>query len=90
MQQAEVEITNATGLHARPAHELVKTAKRFTSEISLEVAGKRIDAKNIVKVISLGASRGTKVLISADGPDEADAVMRLAELFTSGFAEGSS
>jgi phosphocarrier protein HPr len=87
MQHAEVEITNKHGLHARPANELVKTAKRFASSIWLEAKGKQIDAKNIVKVLSLGAAVGTKIHISAEGPDETDAVSRLTSLFESGFGE---
>jgi phosphocarrier protein HPr len=87
MQQTEVEIRNASGLHARPANQLVKTAKKFESQIWMDTGTKKIDAKNIVKVLSLGASQGTKVIISAEGPDESDAIHGLAELFEGGFGE---
>jgi phosphocarrier protein HPr len=87
MQHADVEIINKHGLHARPANQLVKTAKRFVSNITLEAKGKQIDAKNVIKILSLGAPLGTIIHIAAEGSDEMDAVSELVSLFEAGFGE---
>jgi phosphocarrier protein HPr len=86
-EQREAVIANQAGLHARPANTFVKQAKSFQSQIWIETPRGRIDAKNIVKVLSLGASKGTPVTITAEGPDEAEAAKALAEFIESKFGE---
>jgi len=73
-------IENSTGIHARPASEFVKTAGKFKSKVELSAKGRTIDAKSIIMVMQLGLSMGTEVVISADGPDEKEAVKTLIAL----------
>lgn len=89
MQKKETTIVNSTGLHARPAAEFVAAAKKYESKITIGKAGeeKQVNAKSIVLLLSLGVSKGTKVEIAADGPDEQQAVDGLVALLESGFGE---
>lgn len=82
-------ITNRLGLHARAAALLVRTANTFQSAIRLErVDGTAAaDAKSILSVLMLAASRGTELRATADGVDEEQAIAALCELFASGFGE---
>jgi len=79
MPQKEVTIQNKTGLHARPASLFVKKANEFDADINLEVEGKEANAKSIMGVMSLGAAKGKKLLISAEGNQAEEAVESLAE-----------
>lgn len=85
--EKQVTILNKSGLHARPAAEFVKTASKFASEISLVKDEKVINAKSIIGVMSLAASKGTVLTIRAEGPDEAEAIETLVSLIESKFGE---
>lgn len=85
--QREVEIVNRAGMHARPAAEFVKTAGRFASEIRVEKDGLEVNGKSIMGVMMLAAAMGSKVMIEADGPDEAEAIGAVAGLITARFQE---
>lgn len=91
MTSRTVTIINPSGLHARPASEFVTEAKKFSSSIKIrdisQVGGESVNAKSIVMLLSLGLGPGTSVEISADGPDEEEAVDRLVSLIESGFGE---
>lgn len=89
MVERHVSITNRLGLHARAAALLVRTANTFQSVIRLErVDGTATaDAKSILSVLMLAASRGTELLVTADGVDEEQAIIALCGLFASGFGE---
>ena len=91
MYEKTVRVCNVTGLHARPATDLVNAAKRFKSKIviSCEQDGETIsaNAKSIVMLLSLGASQGTSVTLSAEGEDEVKAIDALSDLINSGFGE---
>ncbi len=89
MIERHVVITNRLGLHARAAALLVRTATTFQSVIRLErVDGTAAaDAKSILSVLMLAASRGTELLLTADGADEEQAIVELSGLFSSGFGE---
>lgn len=76
-------IENSMGIHARPASVFVKTAGGFKSKIELTAKGRTIDAKSIIMVMSLGLSKDTEVVITADGPDEKKAVEELVALVRS-------
>jgi len=76
--EREVTIKKKTGLHARPATEFVQLAQKFTSSIYITVNDKKADAKSIIKVLSLGATEGSKLRIAAEGPDAEEAVRELA------------
>jgi phosphocarrier protein HPr len=82
-----VSIINPLGLHARACARIVQIATKFRSTVSLHVKGRRASARNIVAVMLLTASVGTTVRIEVDGPDEAEAMRAIAELFRDGFGE---
>jgi phosphocarrier protein HPr len=75
-----VTVQIPSGIHARPAAVFVKTAKRFTSGLSLESQGRKGNCKSLVSVLKLGVAQGMAVTITADGPDEAEAIDALVAL----------
>ena len=88
MQQREVEIINKLGLHARASAKLSQLAGKYESEILLVRNNKRVNAKSIMGVMMLAATKGTRVLIETSGPDEAEALDALAVLVADYFGEG--
>jgi Phosphotransferase System HPr (HPr) Family len=80
-------ITNKVGLHARPATFLIQKANEFSASIWLEKDERRVNAKSLLGVLSLGVGAGESVKVISDGPDEEDAVNVLYDLITSEFAE---
>lgn len=80
MVSQQVTVQLKTGLQARPAAFFVQEANRFASEIFVEKGHKKVNAKSIMGIMSLAISAGTEITISADGPDAAQAVSRLALL----------
>ena len=87
MIRREVEVMNRLGLHARAAARFVHLANRFQSRVQLSRDGRSMEGKSILGILLLAASQGTKLEISADGPDEADCVAALAALIEGGFGE---
>lgn len=87
MVEKTIEITNPSGLHARPAALFVQTAGKFTSNIWIKVDNKKVNAKSIMGLISLAVSKGTEITIVADGEDEELALSEIVDLVTSGFGE---
>ena len=89
MIERRVLITNRLGLHARAAALLVRTASGFQSVIRLERAdgSASADAKSILSVLMLAASRGTELRATAEGPDENEAIEALCSLIGNGFGE---
>ena len=87
MTEATTTIENKTGIHARPASLFVQTASKFKSKVQIKAKGKTVDAKSILMIMSMGLVKGTEITISADGPDEADAVKTLKELVDAKFNE---
>ena len=83
MVQKEFHITNATGLHTRPGNDFVKTAKQFSSEITLTKGEKTVDAKSLLKVMKTNVIQGDTVSISCEGPDEAEALRVLGDYLIS-------
>jgi len=84
-----VQVTNALGLHARAAARFVHLATRFSSQIRVSRDAKVMDGKSIMGILLLAAARGTRLTISAEGPDEMTAVDSLIQLVESGFGEES-
>ena len=82
-----VTICNSVGLHARPATFFVQKANSFKSSIWVEKEDCRVNAKSLLGVLSLGISKGTSIILIADGVDENEAVEGLAELIDSAFGE---
>ncbi len=83
----EVVINNQVGLHARPATFFIQKANEFKSSIWVEKDERRVNAKSLLGVLSLGIIKGTAVTIIADGVDEEAAISTLAELIDSDFSE---
>ena len=83
----EVLVRNQVGLHARPATFFIQKANEFKSTIWVEKEERRVNAKSLLGVLSLGIVGGMDIKIIADGPDENNAVESLVELVKSGFAE---
>ena len=88
MVRKEITIINKLGLHARAAAKFVELASRFASEINLVRDGRRVNGKSIMGVMMLAASRGTTLMLEAEGEDEQDAVDRLEGLVGERFGEG--
>ena len=84
MVSRNVTIKNSVGLHARPATFFIQKANSFKSSIWVEKDDRRVNAKSLLGVLSLGISMGTKITIIADGDDEEEAALGLAELIDSG------
>jgi phosphotransferase system HPr (HPr) family protein len=78
-----VEVQSAAGLHARPASDFVNTAQRYKSEIKVTVGDKTVDGKSILGILSLSIAKGTKIEISANGPDEEEALKAIVPIVTS-------
>jgi phosphocarrier protein HPr len=87
MLERTVTIQNRNGLHARPAAEIVKTAARFTSEITLIRDDLEVNGKSIMGVMMLAAEFGSQLVLRVDGPDEQAAIDALAALIESKFGE---
>ncbi len=87
MIRRSITVTNATGLHARPASAFVQTANKFKSSIFIEKAEKQLNAKSIISVLSGGIGKGTSVTLVIEGEDEAIAEKALVELFKTNFGE---
>ena len=87
MYMQEVTVNNEVGLHARPATFFIQKANEFKSGIWVEKDERRVNAKSLLGVLSLGIVGGTSIDIIADGSDEQEAVDSLVALVESGFAE---
>ena len=87
MIEAEVEIVNRLGLHARAAAKLVHTANRFESDISVSRDGEQVDAKSILGILLLAAAQGTRITLRCDGADEQDAMDAISSLIAARFEE---
>ena len=87
MIKRSIRISNKLGLHARASAKLTQLASRFQSGIWIERNGRRVNAKSIMGVMMLAASKGSTVVIETDGPDEAEAMRAVEELIANRFDE---
>ena len=87
MYTQEITVQNEVGLHARPATYFIQKANEFKSGIWVEKEERRVNAKSLLGVLSLGIMGGTDIRIIADGSDEEEAVEGLVALVKSGFTE---
>jgi phosphotransferase system HPr (HPr) family protein len=76
---AEVALPENVDLHARPAADFVRAAMRFSSEVSVAVDEREVDAKSLLSILALGARRGTSLRLHAEGEDAAAAIAALAD-----------
>lgn len=80
MLSKEVVVNNQVGLHARPATFFIQKSNEFKSSIWVEKNNRRVNAKSLLGVLSLGITKGTQITIIADGTDEQEAVDALVHL----------
>ncbi len=79
MKKFSYVLTDESGIHARPAGQLVKKAEAFRSRITLQRGEKTADAKRIFSVMGLAAKKGDTVTVTASGPDEDAATSELSK-----------
>ena len=87
MYNKEVMVQNKVGLHARPATFFIQKANTYKSSIWIEKEDRRVNAKSLLGVLSMGIVKGTVVTIIADGEEEALAVEGLIELISKGLSD---
>ena len=87
MISRDVTITNNVGLHARPATFFIQKANSYRSSIWVEREDRRVNAKSLLGVLSMGIVQGTTITLIADGADEEEALEGLAVLVNTGFNE---
>lgn len=83
----KIAVNNQVGLHARPATFFIQKANEFKSSIWIEKEERKVNAKSLLGVLSLGIVKGTEIDIGAEGADEEEAVNALEELIASDFKE---
>ena len=87
MVNKDIVVQNEVGLHARPATFFIQRANEFKSSIWVVKDDRKVNAKSLLGVLSLGITRGTEVSLVADGNDEEEALASLIELISSEFAD---
>ena len=87
MISKEVLINNQVGLHARPATFFIQKANEFKSSIWVDKDERRVNAKSLLGVLSLGIVKGTTITLIADGSDQEEAIETLSKLIDSDFTE---
>lgn len=87
MREEQVLIDNKLGLHARAAAKVVHTASGFEAEVFIGTDEEIVNAKSILGLLTLAATKGTPLMVRAEGPDEGEAVIALVELIRGRFGE---
>ena len=87
MISRNITIQNNVGLHARPATFFIQKANSYKSSIWVEKDDRRVNAKSLLGVRSLGVTRGMQITLIADGQDEVEALNGLEELVSTGFGD---
>ncbi|MBE6554634.1 MAG: HPr family phosphocarrier protein [Ruminococcaceae bacterium] len=87
MISREVTITNAIGLHARPATFFIQKANGFKCSVWVEKEDRKVNAKSLLGVLSLGVAQGATIKLIADGSDEEEALAALQQLVDNGFQD---
>ena len=86
MISKEIIVQNEVGLHARPATFFIQKANEFKSLITVSKDDRKVNAKSLLGVLSLGITKGTKIVLTAEGPDEEESVAELEALIMSNFS----
>ena len=89
MTTKTVKVLNESGLHARPASKLVKTASGFQSDFFIKMYGYKVNGKSILGVMTLAAEYGAEMELIVDGPDENEAMKAISKLFENKFESNS-
>ena len=87
MKKEKIILQNETGLHARPAGELVKLASTFKSDVNITANGRTVNAKSILAIMSLGIKENTEIEIECNGEDEDTAMNEIVNAFNNKFGE---
>ncbi|MEA3327899.1 MAG: HPr family phosphocarrier protein [Chloroflexota bacterium] len=87
MKELKVTITHQVGLHARPAALFVKTASKYSSNVTLSYNGKTKNARSMLGVLSMGVGANAEITIQAKGEDEEEVIIALDELIKDNFGE---
>lgn len=87
MKSVQVTVENKVGLHARPATLFVQAAQKHKAAITVSYAGRTVNAKSLLSLLSLGVTQNAVITVAADGSDEEEAVHALAALIESNFGE---
>ena len=87
MYSKDITVVNQVGLYARPATFFIQKANEFRSTIMVTKDDRKVNAKSLLGVLSLGITKGSTILISAEGPDEEEAVNALCTLISNKFGE---
>ena len=87
MVRENVTITNNIGLHARPATFFIQKANSYKASIWIERDERKVNAKSLLGVLSMGIAKGMDITLIAEGTDESEAIQGLVELIHTGFAE---
>ena len=87
MYSKDITVVNQVGLYARPATFFIQKANEFRSTIMVTKDDRKVNAKSLLGVLSLGITKGSTILISAEGPDEEEAVTALCTLISNKFGE---
>ena len=87
MISKDVTVKNQVGLHARPATFFIQKANEYKSSVWVEKNERKVNAKSLLGVLSLGITKGTEIKLIADGSDEEEAVDGLIELISSDFSD---
>ncbi len=87
MVYRDITVVNPVGLHARPATFFIQKANRYKSAVWVENRDRRVNAKSLLGVLSLGIIAGTDIRITADGEDEEEALNSLCDLIANGCEE---
>lgn len=80
MVEREIQVNHPTGLHARPAAKVVAQANKSKSQITIRFDGKSVNAKSMLSLLGAGIRKGSRIFITADGPDEQESVDALCNL----------
>jgi len=86
-EKNEYEIVNRLGLHARAAAQLVQTANRFLSDVTIEKDGNEVNGKSIMGLLMLAAPQGSKLSVTVSGEDAEEAMKVIGTLINDGFGE---
>ena len=84
---SEFIVSNQLGLHVRAAAMVVRTMTPFTSKVSIRAGASIADARSVLDLLTLSASKGTKIIVEAEGDDAEAAVATLGDLISRNFAE---
>ena len=86
MISKEIIVQNEVGLHARPATFFIQKANEFKSFITISKDERKVNAKSLLGVLSLGIIKGTQITLTSEGPDEEESIVELERLIMSNFS----